>query len=54
MSFICEFRFSVCNESLYHLYSSLGFYCQVEEQLDPTLKGKPIAVVQYNAWRGGG
>lgn len=32
----------------------LGFYCQVEEQLNPELKGKPIAVVQYNAWRGGG
>lgn len=31
-----------------------GFYCQVEEQLNPELKGKPIAVVQYNAWRGGG
>ncbi|XP_031625500.1 DNA polymerase eta [Contarinia nasturtii] len=30
------------------------FYCQVEEQLNPELKGKPIAVVQYNAWRGGG
>lgn len=30
------------------------FYCQVEEQLNPDLKGKPIAVVQYNAWRGGG
>lgn len=30
------------------------FYCQVEEQLDPKLKGKPIAVVQYNAWKGGG
>lgn len=30
------------------------FYCQVEEKLDPELKGKPIAVVQYNAWRGGG
>lgn len=30
------------------------FYCQVEENLNPELKGKPIAVVQYNAWRGGG
>lgn len=30
------------------------FYCQVEEQLNPELRGKPIAVVQYNAWQGGG
>lgn len=30
------------------------FYCQVEEKLQPHLAGKPIAVVQYNAWRGGG
>lgn len=30
------------------------FYCQVEEKLDTSLSGKPIAVVQYNAWRGGG
>lgn len=30
------------------------FYCQVEEKLDPTLAGKPIAVVQYNQWKGGG
>ncbi|KAB0792064.1 hypothetical protein PPYR_14025 [Photinus pyralis] len=30
------------------------FYCQVEENLDPQLKGKPLAVVQYNTWRGGG
>ncbi|KAL9907126.1 DNA polymerase eta [Glossina fuscipes fuscipes] len=30
------------------------FYCQVEEKLDSSLKGKPLAVVQYNAWRGGG
>ncbi|XP_023026507.1 DNA polymerase eta [Leptinotarsa decemlineata] len=30
------------------------FYCQVEEKLNSSLKGKPIAVVQYNAWRGGG
>ncbi|XP_044269344.1 DNApol-eta [Tribolium madens] len=30
------------------------FYCQVEEKLNPALEGKPIAVVQYNAWKGGG
>ncbi|XP_044764234.1 DNApol-eta [Coccinella septempunctata] len=30
------------------------FYCQVEEKLDPNLAGKPIAVVQYNQWKGGG
>lgn len=30
------------------------FYCQVEEKLNPELKGKPVAVVQYNKWKGGG
>lgn len=30
------------------------FFCQVEEKLNPDLKGKPIAVVQYNPWQGGG
>lgn len=30
------------------------FYCQVEEKLNPELEGKPIAVVQYNPWQGGG
>ncbi|XP_017770265.1 PREDICTED: DNA polymerase eta [Nicrophorus vespilloides] len=30
------------------------FYCQVEEVLNPELKGKPIAVVQHNSWKGGG
>ncbi|KAG7306957.1 hypothetical protein JYU34_007081 [Plutella xylostella] len=30
------------------------FYCQVEEKLNPDLAGKPIAVVQYNPWMGGG
>eukprot|EP00096_Caligus_rogercresseyi_P003587 TRINITY_DN1682_c0_g2_i1.p1 TRINITY_DN1682_c0_g2~~TRINITY_DN1682_c0_g2_i1.p1 ORF type:complete len:615 (+),score=136.55 TRINITY_DN1682_c0_g2_i1:362-2206(+) len=30
------------------------FYCQVEEGLDPSLRGVPAAVVQYNDWRGGG
>ncbi|XP_034251557.1 DNA polymerase eta [Thrips palmi] len=30
------------------------FYCQVEVRLNPAHTGKPLAVVQYNAWRGGG
>lgn len=30
------------------------FYCQVEELLNPQLAGKPMAVVQYNQWQGGG
>ncbi|KAJ8725395.1 hypothetical protein PYW08_003578 [Mythimna loreyi] len=30
------------------------FYCQVEEKMNPELRGKPIAVVQYNPWKGGG
>ncbi|XP_026291635.1 DNA polymerase eta [Frankliniella occidentalis] len=30
------------------------FYCQVEVRLRPIYSGKPLAVVQYNAWRGGG
>ncbi|XP_030382531.1 DNA polymerase eta [Scaptodrosophila lebanonensis] len=30
------------------------FFCQVEEKEDPQRRGKPLAVVQYNPWRGGG
>ncbi|XP_076463928.1 DNA polymerase eta-like [Babylonia areolata] len=30
------------------------FYVQVEQRLNPALKGKPCAVVQYKTYRGGG
>ncbi|XP_071491859.1 DNA polymerase eta-like [Diadema antillarum] len=30
------------------------FYVQVEQRHNPHIKGKPSAVVQYNAWKGGG
>lgn len=30
------------------------FYCQVEVQHNQDLIGKPVAVVQYNSWKGGG
>lgn len=35
---------------------SIGFYCQVEEQLNPSLKGKPIIVqpLQFDDHSGGG
>ncbi|XP_046752004.1 DNApol-eta [Diprion similis] len=30
------------------------FFCQVEVKLQPDLRGKPLAVVQYNVWGSGG
>ncbi|XP_074361490.1 DNA polymerase eta isoform X2 [Apium graveolens] len=30
------------------------FYVQVEQRRQPDLRGQPTAVVQYNAWKGGG
>ncbi|XP_046676399.1 DNA polymerase eta [Homalodisca vitripennis] len=42
------------NDRLVALIDMDCFYCQVEARLNPTLKGKPMAVVQYNQWKGGG
>lgn len=30
------------------------FFMQVEQRLDPQLRGRPCAVVQYTEWQGGG
>ncbi|KAL1537541.1 DNA-directed DNA polymerase [Salvia divinorum] len=30
------------------------FYVQVEQRKQPSLRGRPTAVVQYNSWQGGG
>jgi len=30
------------------------FYVQVEQRMNPQIRGKPCAVVQYNGWKGGG
>ncbi|TRY62599.1 hypothetical protein TCAL_10989 [Tigriopus californicus] len=30
------------------------FYCQVETRANAALAGQPLAVVQYNSWKGGG
>ncbi|KAL4237255.1 hypothetical protein ACF0H5_001974 [Mactra antiquata] len=30
------------------------FYVQVEQKFEPSYRGKPCAVVQYNPWKGGG
>lgn len=30
------------------------FFMQVEQRLEPRLRGRPCAVVQYTEWQGGG
>lgn len=49
-----ELNFSNTYERIVVLVDMDCFYCQVEEKLNPELKGKPMAVVQYNSWMGGG
>jgi DNA polymerase eta len=45
---------SAATERVVALIDMDCFYCQVESRLNPELTGKPMAVVQYNAWKGGG
>lgn len=45
---------SLGNQRVVALVDMDCFYCQVETRLNPSLKGKPVAVVQYNQWKGGG
>lgn len=42
------------NERIVVLVDMDCFFCQVEVKLQPNLKGKPLAVVQYNQWQSGG
>ncbi|KAL1502649.1 hypothetical protein ABEB36_007763 [Hypothenemus hampei] len=44
----------MCTNRIIVLIDMDCFYCQVEENLNANWKGKPLAVVQYNQWRGGG
>uniref|UniRef100_A0A1B0CNN6 DNA polymerase eta n=2 Tax=Lutzomyia longipalpis TaxID=7200 RepID=A0A1B0CNN6_LUTLO len=49
-----ELNFNNTYERIVVLVDMDCFYCQVEEKLNPELRGKPMSVVQYNAWMGGG
>lgn len=55
----CVFIFLLCKLVVpwYHLYSLANWsYCEsvVEQRKQPSLRGQPTAVVQYNSWQGGG
>ncbi|KAH8325280.1 hypothetical protein KR067_001542 [Drosophila pandora] len=51
-------RSQICMQSKYDrvvlLVDMDCFFCQVEEKQNPEHRNKPLAVVQYNPWRGGG
>ncbi|XP_057304843.1 DNA polymerase eta-like [Hydractinia symbiolongicarpus] len=48
------FKASTIKKRIVALVDMDCFYVQVAQKKNPALKGKPCAVVQYNAWKGGG